>query len=373
MRFSFRPWFALLSCLLLACPVGALVEIGHEEEFGPAPEKGKVPDDKRKALAYLPGRVYCLHQFQHGFGHSQDDWLLAFQGDVEGVNAALRAFAAIPGDKEIRLFPGPGLVRSVGDKVSQGCDWQINRSTHMTLPRGEIKKASETHTAVMTVFVARARPILPPDPRCAEWIKDLDDPQFPLRQRSFARLAEQGDSALPLFQEALASSQTLEKRIRLEQLIGRLKSIHVARLKILHGIPVVSLDALLQQEKMNWASGDLAKSWYAAQKVSAWADYTEESFSILIDMLDDKREQVRELAEKAFQRLGPRVAQALPALQTAWNKAESTGKTLGKEWISVTRHASLHSSPQADESWRRNRELRVEIEAYCKNHYPKKD
>ncbi|MCI0641285.1 MAG: hypothetical protein L0Y72_03490 [Gemmataceae bacterium] len=359
----------LLCCVCLvawAAPAAALVEFSQTEEFGPASKTAKKPSDPRFALAYLPGRVYALHSTWSGFGHNRDEGVVAYEGDAAGANQALAEFGALPAAtvKEIHLLPGPGRIRSLKGKLTLHCDWEIRWSSYVPFA-DEKHFGSPAHTAVMTIYVDRAALPRPLDARTLEWINDLDHERFDVRQRAFKNLADQGDAARPLLEKtseaAPTGAITLEAKCRIDQLLSRLKPIHAARLRLPKGIPVVSIDQLLRREAKNWRSGDLSKSWHASEKISAWAEYTEESMPFLIEMLHDDREQVRDLAVSAFKRLGGRAAATLPALEEAESKAQ---KPVYRNSLRQVQRALAAATPGAEDPWRRNREQRAEIEQF---------
>src|SRR5258708_12956766 len=109
----------------------------------------------------------------------------------------------------------------------------------------------------------------------------------------------------------------LEAGRPMEQLLKGLEPIHAARLQIPNKIPVYGADELLKRAAETWRSGDLAKSWDAANQIIALAEFTEESFPLLIEMLGDGRAQVRDLAVAAFEQLGSRASGPPAALTTA--------------------------------------------------------
>jgi hypothetical protein len=141
----------------------------------------------------------------------------------------------------------------------------------------------------------------------------LGDERFAVRQRAFQALADLRDGALPALRQARAG--TLEQQRRIQHLLTRLQSIHIARLRIPQNVTLNSLDELVARELKNWRGTDPAAAWEAAQRLSDWAQYSPAALPALVEMLQDSREQVRELAVKASQRVGKRAANIMPELR----------------------------------------------------------
>jgi hypothetical protein len=359
----FRSWILFLSlCLFLtlASTAFALYTEFKSEEFGPAPiSGGPARWDRPHDLRSAAGRRYWSHTGWDGWGQMHEESTVACQGNVEAVNQALAAFAKIPADeKQIRVFPAPGAVRSLNGKTTVACDWHIHWMSHTSFPRGERKTTTQRQTAIMTVYVARTEPIGDSDPRAADWIKDLDDSRFAVRQRAFQMLADQREAALPLLQLSLKQAASIEQRMRLEQLLARLDAIHVRRLVLPKGIA-----ALMDQELQNWHSDNYGKSWQAACNICAWAEHTDAALPVLVQILLDDRVQARELALDAFARLGKRAASVVPALQAAQRQAPAARRDGVRQALSSVVQSSDIAG--VEEGWRRNRELRKGIAGFC--------
>jgi hypothetical protein len=239
---------------------------------------------------------------------------------VYEANAALATFATLPAkDKLIRLVPGPGAVRSMDGKTSYPCDWEVRWTRYIEKTGDGRPKTSVTRGAVLTLYIARVEPIGKPDPRVSRWVRELDDDSFPVREKASQALAGQGDAALPALRAGLEGSPTLELRRRIERLLDRLKPIHLSHVKLPRGVRTVSLDALLEEAETSWRSGNVARTWEAATQFTEWAEHSEDTFALLVEALRDDRVQVRDLAVKAFERLGHRGAGALAKLEAASN------------------------------------------------------
>jgi hypothetical protein len=359
MRKTLRTMLGGLCLAILAAPALALVVHGESEEFGPAREQDRKSANKRRALGYLPDRVYLFQSHWSGFGHNRDEGVAAYQGDAEAANRALVELAQLPADtvKEIHLWPAPGVSRSLKGKVTQPCDFEVRWSNVEAWSIEKNNGVSSHHRTTMTIYIDRAAPPRPLDPRAAQWVKDLDSERFTVRQTAFDGLELQRDAALPLLQKALDAKEfTLEARRRIEQLMKRLEPIHAARLQFPRGIPVFGLDDLMRREAENWRSGDLGRSWGAASQIRALAEFSEESFPLLVQMLHDGREQVRDLAVSAFQQLGSRAAAAAPELKAAAPKMKPESRpALDKALAAVT------AEPLVEDSWRQNRVRRAQI------------
>jgi hypothetical protein len=353
--------------LALASAVHGLVTHYKREEVGPAKDARLPPGAGPEAtFQFSPLRCYWRASGWDGWGVSHHEVLAAFRGDVDEANAALVTFAALPmKDKVVRLFPGPGAVRSADGKTSYPCDWQVHWTRHTMHPRGERTKSSESRTAVMTLYIARAEPLPKPDPRAARWIKELNDDSFRARENASRALAGLGDAALPALRAALDRGPSLEQRRRIERLLDRLKPIHLSRVKPPKGVRVVSLDGLMKEAESDWRSGNLGQSWLAASQFMEWAEYSEDTFPLLVEALRNDREQVRELAEKAFARLGHRGVGALARLKAAPDVRIPGARAALQKAIRAVSERGDKSAAEA--YWRQNRRLRAAIAEYCRS------
>ncbi len=361
---------AFLSLAVLLWRAGAsfalFIEYAHEE-VGPAKEAPAPPHkNPEAAFRYSTRRCYLWESGSDGFATTRYEMSAAFRGDVDDANAALATFATLPaGDKVVRIFPGPGSVRSRDGKASYACDWQVRWAKHVLLSRGG-QLASGSQTAVMTLFVARADPLPKADRRALRWIGELDDDRFRVRERATRALAGLGDAALPALVKALGQRPSAEQRNRIERLLGLLKKrINAYRLKLPKGIRVVSLDGLVRQAEKEWRSGDPVRTWPAISQLAEWAEYSEEPLPLLIEALRDTREQVRGQALTAFVRLGGRGKVALAKLRAAADGARDPGP---RDALAKAVRAVGQGGKDAggQDPWRANRKLRTAINEYCR-------
>jgi hypothetical protein len=351
--------------LALASAALALVVQYDREEVGPAKEALRPPySSPELAFRFSPLRCYWLESGFDGFGSSRSEALAAFRGDVDEANAALATFATLPApDKVVWVLPGPGSVPSADRKASYPCDWQVHwLHTHFSFGQKEARSVS--HTAVMTVFVARADPIPKADPRAGRWVRELDDDSLLVREGASRALAGLGDAALPALREGLGNDPSPEQRRRIARLLDRLKPIHLGRVKLPARLRAVSLDALVSEAEKDWRSGDLARSWLAANRLAEWAEHSEDTLPLLAEALRDQREQVRGLALGAFVRLGKRANGALSRLKAAAQDARSPAvqDAVRKAIQAVGEGAD---TARAEDPWRENRRLRAAIAEYC--------
>jgi hypothetical protein len=364
---------ALASGLVLTAAAPAAWYTQYKREaFGPAPPVQEPPTprlqkpDPSEVLRCSPGRCYLLEKGWSGWGIDHNEVLIAGQGAAEAVNVALAQFAKMSwAAREIRLFPAPGFVRSLDGKKEFVCDWQVHWTSHVEIPRGNVLQTVTSHSACFTLFIARTAPIPAPDSRTAGWIDDLNSDQFRVRERAFRELAGQRDAAAPSLREALRRNPTLEQRQRLEQLLGRLKQVHLLRVQLPKGVPVAHLDELLERQQEGWRSGQLARSWEAAQKASAWVEHSEAALPLLVAMLQDDRVQVRDLAVQALTRLGKRAVSVLPVLRVAEARAAATVRDHHRQAVRAVEQAP--PVPDAEERWQENRRLRQDIAGYCRS------
>src|SRR5262249_16256839 len=164
---------------------------------------------------------------------------------------------------------------------SYSCDWEVRWANYSQLPRGG-QLASESHTAVMTLFVARADPLPKADPRAVRWIGELDDDSFQVREGATRALAGLDEAPLPAPVEALGQRPSAEQRRRIERLLDVLKPISAYRLKLPKGIRLVSLDGLVREAEKEWQSGNPARTWRAISQLAECAEYSEEPLPLLV-------------------------------------------------------------------------------------------
>jgi hypothetical protein len=84
--------------------------------------------------------------------------------------------------------------------------------------------ALQAHPAKLVPFLLERMGKASCDPkRIWQWIDDLDDVKFSVRDKAFAELDQLGGEALPHVEKALAGKNSLEKAARLEQLRQRMR------------------------------------------------------------------------------------------------------------------------------------------------------
>src|SRR5205807_2268207 len=119
------------------------------------------------------GRVYLYQKdWQGPLTQSGNNGVAAYQGDAEAANHALAELARLPADtvREIHLLPAPGVSRSRQRKVVQSCDYEICWSSAWP-GRGKVQDEPGEHQATVILYIDRAAPPRPLDPRAAQWIK----------------------------------------------------------------------------------------------------------------------------------------------------------------------------------------------------------
>jgi len=364
MRRPLVPVISVALLLALASEGFAVRFVYEQEEIGPAKPPPGAPDAGPDApFRYSPLRVYWRESLVTSGFSTRGQVVAAFRGDADAANEALATFATLPAmDKEVRLFPGPGWVRSANGNASFPCDWEV-RWTHLSVPRGN-GVTTESWTAVLTLFVARAGPIPEANPRAGRWVEKLNDDRFLVREKASRALERLGDAALPALRRGLDGNPSLEQRLRIRRLLDGLWSIHLARVRVPAGVRVVSLDELVRQAEKDWHSGDLGRSLQAATRLAEWAEYSEDTLPLLVEALRDQREQVRDQALGAFTRLGKRGAGALAPLKAAAGEARTSvpPDALRKALRAV--EEGPDGGP-GEVSWRENRRLRAAITDYC--------
>jgi hypothetical protein len=351
---------ALLT-LLAAGSAVALVTHSRHEEFGPSTESPQsLPDTPEFSFRFAPERRYWLEEQWDGWGVSSQTVTAAFGGDLTSASRALGTFSKMPDEeKEIRLFPAPGMIRSVDGKKTAACDWKVHWFRQSGVTRSDGKTFS-TRRAVMTIYIARADAIPAEDPRIPGWIDQLGATDFAVRDKASRALSDLGEAAVPALRRALGSEPTFEQKRRIDALLARLSSIHVARLTLPKNVTFVSIDEAVAREEKKWHSGDLASSWHAAESLSAWAEHSEATLPLLAEALHDSRVQVRDLAVDAFRRLGPRAASVAATLKRAEAGATAEARTA---IAAALREVTREGAAPAD--WSENRRLRQGITDFC--------
>jgi hypothetical protein len=250
-------------------------------------------------LANLPSRFYWYEV--------NGNPTFFYRGEAAALNAALKKFAALPGDaRELILLPGPGEGHSLGGEKRFGYDWWVNT------PAGLHREGPPT----MTVYVTAAAPARAPDARQLDrWLADLDSESFEARDRAGKELEKLGHAAAPALRKALAGKPSAEARHRIEVLLGALHGIDLRDVKVPAGVTVLEVSDLLARYRGGLKGEDGTARGYAAGGLGGLAPYADVVPDLVAVLKGDRHEYARRSAAGALARLGRKAAPALPVLK----------------------------------------------------------
>jgi hypothetical protein len=296
------PLLALAACLLGLTPRALALATEH---FGSDPVSPGFLSLGREALdlANLPGRFYWYEV--------NGNPTFFYRGDAGALNAALKKFAALPGDaRELILLPGPGEGHSLTGEKRFGYDWRVNT------PAGLHREGPPT----VTVYVAAVAPARAPDPGQLErWLADLDSDSFEVRDRAGRELEKLGFAAAPALRKALGGKPSPEVRRRVEGLLGALHGVDLREVRLPGGVAVLEVSDLLARYRARLKGEDGTARGYAAGALGGLAPYADVVPDLVAVLKGDRHEYARRSAAGALARLGKKAAPALPTLKAGLN------------------------------------------------------
>jgi hypothetical protein len=298
----------LVASLFVVSPAFALREI----MTGNAPLGPEHGLEKEVLAAFnVPERVVLS---EGGLGGSYE---VHFHGGPQALNAALRRFAAIKADKhEVILMPFAAMPFSFG-KESYAYDWTMHLPGDRSGRRG-----TGSALVTMTVYIPNPGPPAQADPVAArQWIADLGNDNFKVRERAAKELAALGTSAAGLFRAALKGDVTAEARGRLEKLLADVsKDIRADTLDLPTGLTFLGPDDLLSRARKMLADKVASVRGDGAIKLAECGVPAEEVLPELEKILQTESEWESRAAYGAIwgaYRLGAAAKPLLPALRTA--------------------------------------------------------
>jgi len=150
-----------------------------------------------------------------------------------------------------------------------------------------------------------------------KWIADLDGEAFPTRDKATQELAKLGGDAKPFLRAALQGQTTLEKRRRIETLLGRLPpGYDVTDFEIPAGLTLVTADEILADNLKKMHSPEKYQCGLAMDELAPLALYSDRVIPAITSMLDrSKDEWLRRVAALNLTEIGFPARSALPILK----------------------------------------------------------
>jgi hypothetical protein len=270
-----KPIAVALTLLACAAPARAIVTTHDQEQFGNAPFSSRDGAWAHiAAVLNLPGRTYWRDSGSTGFGSDHHAIRAAYRGGPEELNAALRVMAALPPEvpHEVILLPGGGGTVAAKDGSRVACNWRVAIEYSHQYTRVDLAKDPAQRLAVtLTAFVPEQRPpaVAATPAEVDAWIAGLDAPRFADRQQAERELALRAAEVRPAVERALAGRPTAEQRQRLQRLLQLSSAVDLARLTVPAGLRLVSIDRLIERERVSLLSHEPATLWGSAQVLDA--------------------------------------------------------------------------------------------------------
>jgi WD40 repeat protein len=250
------------------------------------------------------GRVY-LHWI-NGTEH------LFYRGNARALNEAMRKFAAVSSDnRQLVLLPGIGKTNTLGGQPV-AFDWQLE------VPLGLDLAVSNKKPAKMTVHIpaGKRRPI--DEQQFHKWLQDLDSDSFDKRTAASEALQKLGNDARPLLVAALDAEPTLEKRRRLESLLGELPSFDLTELEIPKGVIVLGVGELVSNGLQELKDPDHNVRKDAVQDLGGLVRFSDKIVPALVETFEnDKDNHIRQVSAHCLADIGAGAKPAIPALKKA--------------------------------------------------------
>lgn len=296
---------SLLVCLAASLLPQAAFALATEQ-FGNkpiVPSQWGLPGEVA-GVANLPTRVYWYEV--------NGSPSFFYRGDMAALNAALREFAKLPGQKkEIRLVAGAGETKDLQQKQAIAFDWTVHIA-------GALEQAvSGPQPIVMTVHVTVPKPTeKPDDDTIQKLIGELDSPMFAARAAAEKKLHEMTYLVVPQIQAALKKTESAEVRLRLENLLTMLKGVHLPLAEFPAGVPLAGPKDYADQKRKELSDAKAETRGRAIIALSARRGHRADTVKELEKFLDRETDGHALLcAASAAARVGADAKPLLPALK----------------------------------------------------------
>jgi hypothetical protein len=340
-----------IATLVLALP-STVCALGMES-FGNAPAANQ-PEWAKGVLdvVNLESRVYSV------WVNGNENFF--YRGNAQALNEALKKYSAVQTDvRRLILLPGTGKTQTF-ERMPIPFDWQFH------VPSGIYKAVFKDAQVEMTVYLNGLKPRPVQDPKqVATWLRDLGDDAFPTRNKAQQELEKLGNDAKPYLRAALKGQPSLEARLRIETLLGKLRDLDLSDLEIPKGIEIVTVDDLLGEYWKGLKSPDSDVCGRAVHGLSRFASYDDKIVPALIAMLEkDKHEYVRRVAASCLCNLDVPAKTAIPMLKEGLNDPDANIRHMFQ--TALERIEAAQEPPGLAERARRERGIGKEINEFKK-------
>jgi len=348
--------FSAASALLLLSWAGRAHALATEQFGNARIENGLGFSAQLLAAVNQSNRVYWYEVNANPFFY--------FRGNTDALNDALRKFAAIPAERrEIILMAGPGETRSLVEQKRIPYDWclHVPGGFHFT----QDAEIGDTR-ATLTIYINAVSRPLPADPRqIKQWLADLDNSEFRVRDHAARELSKLGNTAGPALRQALKGDPSPEVRRRLEALLTQLPGIDLAQVDRPAGVPFIESKDLVERYRKAFTSSDGMLRGYAisgmARADEDANDLDPELFALL---KSEKHEYTRRCLASELAHLGAKAKGALPALQEYVNDPDQNVRNAFQQAVKLIENSpALAENP---EELRDRAAIREQIHAFCK-------
>lgn len=133
-------------------------------------------------------------------------------------------------------------LRSVGPPLrvtEPDALWSVFTGSDATAAYRAMAQLAETPERAVPLIRDRIRPRQPDVDKVRQWIRDLGNPQFRVREEASKELAELGSEIQPTLEKAFRSEESSEARARLRALLSRLGPLSTNRLAAVRGVELL--------------------------------------------------------------------------------------------------------------------------------------
>jgi hypothetical protein len=230
----------------------------------------------------LPERVYWYEVNGNPYFY--------FRGSSSALNDAIRKFIAIPADKrEIILLPGPGETKTLTRDKRIDYDWSLHVPGGLALRMDE-EIGDNRATLTIHIRLPNPQPVANPA-QVRQWIADLDEKEFKVREQATKELEKLGNSAAPILRESLKGNISSESRTRIERLLKLMPEIGLDQLELPKEVTVVGIEELLDRYRKATQDKNPTTRGYALTSLAHRGAEPEEVLAEVLKVLKEEKHE----------------------------------------------------------------------------------